>query len=264
MDVSYCIKAKGRKMKHFRLSTREDWLSHWQHSDLIRLIPEKFSYEDELKQVVAMLGGHCKAIELGGYPGNFSIYLTKYCGANATLLDFIVDRQVIERLLKINDLPSNAITLVEADVFSYQPAITYDLVCSFGFIEHFTDLEQVVANHLKFLKLGGLLLVTLPNFRGVNGVLQKIFDPKIIALHNLAIMDLTLLRTVLSRFKLKDIHVQYCASTQVWIEGCSRRSFFLRVIVRIVNKAVGLLAMVFGKRNRWFSNSIVILAKKTG
>lgn len=249
-------------MKNFRLSTREDWLSHWKNNDLVRLIPEKFSYDDELKRVASMMGDCCKAIELGGYPGSFSIYLTKYCGANATLLDFIVDRQIVESLLKTNTLQPNAVTLIEADVFSYKPEIAYDLVCSFGFIEHFTDLEEVVANHLKFLRPDGLLLMTLPNFRGVNGLLKKIFDPEILALHNLATMDLVLLRNVLSRFGMKDIRVEYYASTQVWIEDERHRNFVLRVIVRVVDKAVSLFAMVFGKRNRWLSNSIVILARK--
>lgn len=249
-------------MKNFRLSTREDWLKHWKNNDLVRLIPEKFSYDDELKRAVSMIGDRCKAIELGGYPGSFSIYLTKYCGANVTLLDFIVDRQIVESLLKINNLQPDAVTLIEADVFSYKPEITYDLVCSFGFIEHFTDLEEVVANHLKFLRSDGLLLMTIPNFRGVNGLLQKIFDSEILALHNLATMDLVRLRNVLSRFGMNDIQVEYYASTQVWLEDVRRRGFTLRFIVRVVDKAVSLFAMVFGKRNRYLSNSIFILAKK--
>jgi|ERR1035437_326794 SAM-dependent methyltransferase len=249
-------------MSNIKLSTRQDWLNYWKKHDLIRLIPETFGYPDALKKAVSAAGGSGRSIELGGFPGTFSVYLKKYCEMDVTLLDYIVDQGIVEKLFEVNGMKSGDITIIEADVFSYEPQEHYDLVCSFGFIEHFTDLEQVLCAHLKFMRPGGILLMTLPNFRGVNGLIQKIFDPATLALHNLQIMNLGLLKNTVSALGMQDIRVEYYPTTCVWLEGLGYRSFIIRLILRLINKSISLLARVSGSQSRWFSDSIVILAKK--
>jgi SAM-dependent methyltransferase len=181
---------------------------------------------------------------------------------NVTLLDYIIDLKVVRELSELNGLKTGDITIIEDDIFSYLPKENYDLVCSFGFIEHFTDLEYVLRTHMKFLRPGGLLLITLPNFLGVNGFLQKVFDPRNLTIHNLAVMDLALLKDKMSIIGMQNIQVEYYPSTQVWLEGSHDRFFIVRLIVRIVDESVRFLAKIFGKQTRWFSNSIVIFAKK--
>ena len=249
-------------MNDFKLSTRQDWADHWEKHELVRTIPEDYCFPDLLKWAASLAGNSGTSIELGGFPGSFSVYLTKYCRMKATLLDYFIHRQTIASLLEKNGLKPDDIEIVEEDVFSYMPKNDYDLVCSFGFIEHFTDLEKVLQSHLKFMKAGGTLLVTLPNFCGINGLLQKVFDPANLAIHNLAVMDLTLLRGQLYNLGMEDIRVEYYPSTQVWLEGLRKRNLIVRAIVRIVNESVKLLSKAFGKQCKWFSNSIVILAKR--
>lgn len=53
----------------------------------------------------------------------------------------------------------------------------YDIVISMGFVEHFFDFEEVIKNHLPFVKKGGKLLITAPNFAGS---LQKNYIPGLI------------------------------------------------------------------------------------
>lgn len=179
---------------------------------------------------------------------------------NVTLLDYIVDNSIVEKLFEKNELKNSDVKIIEADIFSYEPKDLYDLVCSFGLIEHFTDLQTILACHLKFMKPNAVLLITLPNFVGVNGWLQYLFDPENLAIHNLKIMDINLLKSALNDLGMKNIEVKYYPSTQVWLEGLNYRSLFLQILVRLVNKLVFILSKVFGKENKWFSNSIVITA----
>lgn len=65
---------------------------------------------------------------------------------------------------------------------------TFDAVVSFGFIEHFDDPRSVVARHVELLRPGGVLVVTLPNYRGINGILVRGLDPGILPAHNLDVM----------------------------------------------------------------------------
>lgn len=237
-------------------------MHHWAKHKLVRVIPEDYSFSEVLKRVASLAGNSGKSIEVGGFPGSFSIYLAKHCGMDATLIDYYIDRNVIDSLLQINELPVNSLQVIEADVFEYEAACRFDIVCSFGFIEHFDNLDLVLSNHLKLLKPGALLLVTLPNFRGVNGLLQKIFDPGNLALHNLNFMDVSVLKNTLHRLGMQDIEVEYYPSAQVWLEGLRDRNFFVRAVVRIVGQLVSLLARAFGSKSQWFSSSIVAVAKK--
>jgi len=249
-------------MSTIKLSTRQDWMDHWKKHALVRLIPETFIYSDLIKRAVSAAGGSGKSLELGGFPGSFSVYLKKYCAMDVALLDYVVDHNIVAELFKVNGLGSGDIKIIEADVFALESQENYDLVCSFGFIEHFTDLKQVLRAHLKFMRPGGILLMTLPNFRGVNGWIQKIFDPKTLAIHNLKIMNLELLGHALSTLGLQDLRVEYYPSTSIWLEGLSSRNFIIRLIIRVVNKSISLLAKVFGRKSRWFSDAIFVLAKK--
>lgn len=249
-------------MSAFKLSGKGDWRKHWSKHELIRVIPENFSWHEFLKEATKEIGGSGSAVELGGFPGNFSVYLRKFCGLDVTLLDYVIDPAVVEELFSINGLKKDDdVNVIEADIFSYEPEELYDLVCSFGLIEHFSDLRRILSCHFKFMKPSGVLLMTLPNFIGVNGWLQKLFDPENLAIHNLKVMNLRLLRQTLSDLGIANISIQYYPSTQVWLEGLRHRGLILRILVRIVGKLVAGLAMIFGKQNRWLSNSIVIIAK---
>jgi SAM-dependent methyltransferase len=66
---------------------------------------------------------------------------------------------------------------------------SFDLVCSFGLIEHFDDPTEIVRRHLLLAKPGGRVLIAIPNFGGIYGRLERWFDPVILGMHNLGIMD---------------------------------------------------------------------------
>lgn len=65
----------------------------------------------------------------------------------------------------------------------------YDIVCSFGFVEHFQEWREVLECHSRLVKPGGLLLVSVPNFRGtIQRRLRELFDWENLARHNLEAM----------------------------------------------------------------------------
>jgi SAM-dependent methyltransferase len=66
---------------------------------------------------------------------------------------------------------------------------SFDVVVSRGFIEHFEDPARVVDRHLELLKPGGLLIITIPNLRGVNHALTHLFHRELLPMHNLKIMS---------------------------------------------------------------------------
>jgi SAM-dependent methyltransferase len=78
--------------------------------------------------------------------------------------------------------------VIHADLFDYQLESDeqgWDVVCSFGLVEHFSDTREVVQKHLDLVRPGGLIALTIPNHSGINGPLMKVINRKQHAAHNL-------------------------------------------------------------------------------
>jgi len=66
----------------------------------------------------------------------------------------------------------------------------YDLVCSFGFVEHFRNWEEILVKHVGLIAPSGWLIVATPNFRGlVQRLLHAYLDRNNMMRHNLAAMN---------------------------------------------------------------------------
>lgn len=75
-------------------------------------------------------------------------------------------------------------------IFDYQPTKKFDVVCSFGFIEHFDNWQQIIDVHLSHLKPGGILIITVPNFSGFfQHIFHLLFDLENLRRHNLRAMN---------------------------------------------------------------------------
>ncbi len=124
-------------------------------------------------------------MELGGFPGFYSVYLLKRFGISPTIVDIFIDEEILNKFLKLNKVKPGSIELIEADVFAYQPERKYDLVFSFGLVEHFENIELIMEAHKKFLARGGRILITIPNFKHtLIGWFHKKFDKKTYSAHN--------------------------------------------------------------------------------
>lgn len=78
-------------------------------------------------------------------------------------------------------------TIVQAD-FTAPPddmVEAFDIVVSFGLIEHFEDTASCVANLARFLKPGGLMFSMIPNLVGGTGWLQKHLCRSVYDVHKL-------------------------------------------------------------------------------
>ncbi|HYH56909.1 MAG TPA: class I SAM-dependent methyltransferase, partial [Anseongella sp.] len=163
-------------MQENQLTDQQFWARYWESKpDIITEPGADYLFHDIFTRLLKKHGIR-KTIELGGFPGYHSVYLKKYHQADPTLLDYYIHRGILKQLIQKNALGENDIRVIEADLFDYVPEETYDLVFSCGLIEHFEDTRDIIARHLPFLNEKGVLLITLPNFRGVNGWFQRRYD----------------------------------------------------------------------------------------
>lgn len=218
------------------LTDRAYWRGYWRAKteQLVAEVPRSLLFHDVFAALLAQAAPR-SAIELGGFPGRYSVYLARYFDLDVTLLDFFVDRELLGQIERANGLDPGRVKVIEADVLAYTPERTYDLVYSVGLIEHFTDLEGILAKHLAFLAPAGTLLILLPNLRGVNGVYQRLLDRRNFATHHLECMDLERLERAARSVGFQDPRASYVNRFGVWVQDLGDRSPWVRATQHVVS-----------------------------
>jgi SAM-dependent methyltransferase len=126
-------------------------------------------------------------LEVGGAPGRYLAYIHRRCDCRCAILDYSSAGCALARE-NFNALDVE-LDVYQQDLFAAGLANRFDFVYSLGLIEHFDDFGAVVAAQAKLVKRGGVLLVGVPNFRGVNGWFARRIDRERFESHNLAAME---------------------------------------------------------------------------
>jgi len=109
-------------------------------------------------------GGSC--FEVGCYPGSYLLYLCKTFGYVANGIDqtpFVRSRLPAyfeEHGVEVDQLWHDDFMILQTDR-------KFDVVCSFGFLEHFRNFGEIIERHMSLVATGGLLIISCPNFRGL-------------------------------------------------------------------------------------------------
>lgn len=71
--------------------------------------------------------------------------------------------------------------ILERDLFDDAGVLAarFDIVFSFGLVEHFEDTAGVMGHIARFVRSGGLVVTIVPNMCGLAGVLQRLADREI-------------------------------------------------------------------------------------
>lgn len=244
------------------LTDRAFWKSFWESKkDVIFQIKPNYIFGDILGKIITKHDTK-SAIELGGFPGYYSVYLKKYQKLDTTLFDYYIHKEIINKLLEKHGLEPGDIKIIEADLFNYTPRVLYDMVLSFGLIEHFIDTKDIIERHLQFLKPGGVLFITLPNFHSVNGWVQRKFDKENYDKHYINCMDPQLLMEICKYLGLKKIRCYYHGKFSTWLENRDQKSKLVRAFVKTIWFTGKVITKVIPIESRRLSPYIVLKAEK--
>lgn len=246
------------------LTDRQFWVNYWESKTGLSVnIPANYLFHKELASIIHTQKVET-AIELGGFPGYYAVFLRRYFKLDVTLLDYFVHQPVTHSLLAANELKDNDIHIIETDLFSHQETRKYDLVLSCGLIEHFNDTADIIQRHIDFVKPGGTLFITLPNFKALNGWFQKSFDKDNYDKHNINCMDPELLADICRKAGLEVKQAKYFGHFSLWLENEKQKP----AGVRLFKKTVWLIGKVFTKvfpfNSKALSPYIILEARKQG
>jgi len=175
-----------------RLASKESWEKRWQQQDLRIEFDPKIAMFVDLHRIFNTYipkGRNLRFIEIGAYPGQYLWYFHRFFSHQVYGLEYTNDAFL--RMQKHPSLREINAKFINADFFEYQPnpAELWDVVASFGFVEHFTDTREVVARHFEFVKPNGLVIIVIPNHAGLCGTIMKYVDIKKHKTHNLMSYD---------------------------------------------------------------------------
>lgn len=204
-----------------------------------------------------------QAIEIGCYPGTF---LTVCGDLGYTLhgIDTYHDVHSLDATLKQAGYKTGGFYQIPFEKMHITP--TYNLVTSFGFLEHFDPFEPILEKHIQLMLPEGYIAIGAPNFgKGLQLLFHYLFDTPNLKRHYIRSMDLKAWTQYLKSQGLNIQFADYCGGFQFWMNNDQHPiQHFLGLqcirLLKIINKLFkGKLDQL---NHPWLSCYFLIIAKK--
>jgi 2-polyprenyl-3-methyl-5-hydroxy-6-metoxy-1,4-benzoquinol methylase len=161
-------------------------------------------------------------LEIGCAPGKLLAWVAAELQADVCGLDYS-ERGLATAKRLFNALQLSAdFRCEDLRQTTFAPA-SFDVVTSIGVIEHFDDPREVVQAHLRLVKPGGTALMTVPNYRGIYGKIQKYFDAASLDFHNLNIMTCEALAALVPAGEATRVRAYPAGRMSPWQTSLSKR-----------------------------------------
>jgi SAM-dependent methyltransferase len=130
-------------------------------------------YHEVFERHLPKSNGELELLELGCGTSRWLPYFARHFGFRVSGLDYSeVGCNAAREILNRDGVTG---TVLHGDVFN--PASDFenrfDVVISLGLVEHFRDTGSALRSFARFAKPGGLVVTTVPNMAGWQGVVQK-------------------------------------------------------------------------------------------
>jgi 2-polyprenyl-3-methyl-5-hydroxy-6-metoxy-1,4-benzoquinol methylase len=183
--------------------------THWNASYANAVVQKALDSEPLtllIKKYIPAAKENQQAFEIGCFPGRFLCVLGDlgYVLSGVDTTPYIVSFQ---NSLEVLGYQTNSF---ENKNYKDAQKACYDVVASFGFIEHFKNWEEVIKDHIDFLAPKGYLIITTPNFKGFFQYLyHSLFDKENLNRHVIASMSPKKWRKILESRQLEVIASGY-------------------------------------------------------
>lgn len=124
-------------------------------------------------------------LEVGCYPGRYMWYFSKYFGYQVKGIEYVESLAGVTTENLQRDRVRGIV--VHGDFFDDDTLVKVsasDVVASFGFVEHFSDVRAVIRRHLDYAVVGGIVMIFIPNHSGVYGWIMRLVNKERYQMHN--------------------------------------------------------------------------------
>lgn len=215
------------------------------------------------------LKGHGqKLLDIGCAPGRWLEYFKNEYGFDIYGIDYNEDgvKRTNKYLAKFGLRGKIFCEDVRSKRFQNQFKEYFDVVCSMGVVEHYTDPTEMFDVHRKLLKKGGLLIITIPNYG--DGTIARFgqrihgLENNLLETHNVGLMNIQKYAKYLEKFPdLKIMTLNYFGPYD--LDGLIRPFRSSKVLIfflYLLNQIIGYFTLFINSKR--FACQIVLLAHK--
>ncbi|HTR55119.1 MAG TPA: class I SAM-dependent methyltransferase [Kofleriaceae bacterium] len=192
------------------LTKPADWNSAWQRSrerPVSQVAGQNALLDAFFGAALAHHPAPLDIMEVGCAPGRQLVRMARYAPQHHySGLDFAADGLEITRTRLAGQTIEASLHL--ADARTFDPPQLYDLVVSYGLVEHFDDPRDITTHHVRLAKPSGIVGVMVPNYAHpfVRRALA-VYSPNTLETHNLGVMSEDYLGNLLDAVGLVDVAV---------------------------------------------------------
>lgn len=241
-------------MNETKLTTKEYWDDGYKDFKFSPM-PDSYPTVKEIYSIFKKTDSK-NVLEIGCFPGRLLYHFGKL-GYELNGIDHTEYLQTMINWFKSNNFKIGEFR--SDDIFNISYDKQYDVVFSSGFIEHFSNFDEVIEIHKKLVAKDGYLFLTAPNFSGaIQNKLHKVFDKDNLDKHYIPSMDVEKWKKIVTDGSFEIIKSEYIGGFDFWV-GNQKRTIFERIIIKIIRL---LLPLRFVPNSRSYSPEILLIAKK--
>ena len=198
-------------------------------------------------------------IEIGCYPGRFLAVFGEL-GYRLSGIDLAANLAALPAWLATQGY--QVADFWHEDFTEFRPQRKFDVVASFGFVEHFTNWQEILLKHAELVADRGYLVVEAPNFTGdFQRWLHSNYDKANYARHHVPAMNVEAWRKILEDNGFDIIFAGYFGRFHFWTEP-DVRSFQQRCALRGLRTLKPLLKLILPRDRKSWSPFCGVIARK--
>lgn len=241
-----------------KLSKKTFWDEYWnqlpirkQHSHLFEDMFTKF------------LPKNLSFFEVGCAPGIIMEYFSRRFGYTVSGIDYS-SIETVRHYLTTHD--AHFQDLYSNDFLEFSISNVYDVVASFGFVEHFENPENIIKRHMALVAPEGYLVIEVPNLRYANRLIYRMFNRELLDIHNTHIMDPNIIsQSILTSSEFDILFSGYYKSCFLYFNPDNpelNKHPFLRKVFAFLRDLFTFLKLE-NLTSRYFSPYIFVIAQRS-
>jgi 2-polyprenyl-3-methyl-5-hydroxy-6-metoxy-1,4-benzoquinol methylase len=241
-----------------KLTEAEFWNNSYKNIDFSIV-----SKDNELRKIIESSVARTKNksfLELGCYPGKYLAIFAEL-GYEVNGIDWadgvtdLLPDWLRKQKYRCGDFE-------QSDIFDYTSVRKFDIVGSFGLIEHFTNWSEMIELQANLVADSGYIVLETPNFKGVvQNTLHKFLDRRNFDIHFIPSMSPEKWSEILINKGFKIIDSGYKGKFDFWVDT-QERNFIQKLCLKIVLTLTPLLSMLLPEDKKSYSPYCWLVAKK--
>ena len=241
---------------------------HWQQEvrDSARILKPDKTYSAYFQRYLPRCKG-LTALEIGACPGGHLLELVLSHGYQPIALDYIPE---VHHLVEgFSNCGVADLEVIEADFLEFDTDRRFNVVMSFGFLEHFSFPEEILRRHWALVATGGFLIVGVPIFAYLQMLLRRLVLTSeqlawTLNAHNRAIMNLDVLRKFCQVLPGCEeiVMASYVRNMETWFSPSDSYVRRKRAWIIYVWRLLALIPKWFNISCRFFSPYAIVIVRR--